>query len=169
MIKTVDGVRTIFVRKDGFEWGYFFLNPKGLFVAHTDYGTYGYHWPVSEGWDFLKFLANARDMDYILGKISHRDHLDVKKTEARVQKAILQMRREKAVTKDRAKELWDDVLFTDDLMHWVMEQQEFCERDGYELAVMDFPPDARSFVRELFPILQAHLRDELAQKPAATA
>ncbi|HEY3367797.1 MAG TPA: hypothetical protein VGK74_22290 [Symbiobacteriaceae bacterium] len=164
VIKTVNGMRTFFVRKDGFEWGYFFINPNGLFVAHTDYGTYGYHWPATEGWDFLKFLANAKDMEYILGKISRRDHFDEKRTITNVLRKICEWRRLGALTMERARELWDDCP-TDgpEIMPWLMEQREFYESDGHELAVYDYPSDARAFVEELFPILQAHLREERSQ------
>ncbi len=166
MIKQVEGVRTYFVRVDQFEWGYFFINAKGLFVAHTDFGTFGYHWPVDEEWDFLKFLAGRIDRDYLLSKISRRDVLDEDKTQKALLRDLLERRREGYISKVRARELYDGLLQPHDtnIMHWAMEQKEFYENDAYELAVYVYPVEAQAFVDRLFPVLQQQLREELSKQ-----
>ncbi len=65
-------VQCIFVRHPvNHWWGYFFVHPNYLLVAHTDFGTYAYGWS-SGNKDFKDFLLSLND-HYVQEKFSGQD------------------------------------------------------------------------------------------------
>lgn len=153
-------VECYYVKADHSTWGYFTVLMRGL-SAFTDYGCFGFTFYPGEQ-TAKEFLAHLTDNDYLLRKIAHRNVLDVDATERAVRKDILHQRRDGYISKDRARELWNDLPADKDIMEWVMEQREFSENDGYELAVYDFPPEAKLFAERLFPLFREELRREVA-------
>lgn len=155
-------VECYYVRDQHKAWGYFTLFKRGV-SAFTDYGCFGFTFNPGDGTS-KEFLSNLTDTDYILRKVCNRDWLDRDKTERSFRRELLKLRREQNLTKERVRELYDDMQNQDaeELARWGMGERDLAYEDCYEWVVYDFPPEARAFAERLFPVFREELRKELA-------
>jgi hypothetical protein len=154
-------------------WAIVFLDSIGCFSALSDYGDYGYRWPEA-GWgpgDFRAFLA-GRDPRYVLGKIARRDHYDGDATLRAVKEQLCELRRHGSWKRERAREEWDllalfDGLATrEDFGRWYDRTRL---DEAYEFSVFTHPPRAQAFMENVFPRLQAAIREELEREKGRAA
>lgn len=116
-------------RFEGLGWALFvFDESSGSLFIHSDYGTWSHIWR-SEGrgkGSLMDFFLSC-DCDYLARKFvpgDRQDKFDFDKTVVSIKSAILQARREGALTKhtgviefdsvSSARDLWDDVLDLED-------------------------------------------------------
>lgn len=157
-----------YIRGQHLAWGYFLIHPNGLLVAHTDYGTYGYRWTAIGDRTIKEFLLRI-DTHYLLGKVARDNWVDEDKTKARFLRHVVEWRKERRCDKDRARELYDGISERDgqEMITWALDQPEIYNCDGWEMIRHDYPPAARMFASELWPLFVAELRKEVAVPAAA--
>ena len=158
-------------RAAGEGWAVCFLDSIGCFSCLSDYGDYGYRWP--DEWsggrgDFRRFLVGCNG-DYVIRKIASKDTYNGEKTYERVKRAILEARRGRSWSKDRARFEWN-LLGDYDLLYRREDFARWYDRtrldEAYEFAVYEPSQQAVAFIEKVFKRLQAVLRDELAREAA---
>lgn len=165
-VRKLDGAEFYYVRNaEDHTWGYFLLHPNGIMMAYTDYGTYAYHWSAQTMESLKRFLVQLRNMDYLLGKVCRRDELNGEKTRKAFVQHILDWRRQGTFTKERARELYDELRDTEDqdIVRWGYEQGDDFP-DCWEWAVYEFPASAHGFVKHLWPLFIEQLKAEISPK-----
>lgn len=105
------------VRHDTCEgWGDIFLicGKESVRVAiNSDYGTYSHNWTHCGG-DPKEFLTQM-DFDYCMKNLTNYKHYiaDPEQYPTEVKKCILESRQAERLTKDDAREAWEDMLCTE--------------------------------------------------------
>jgi hypothetical protein len=153
--------------ENGEGWAIVFLDSIGCFSALSDYGDYGYRWPIA-GWgpgDFRTFLLQCDD-DYVLHKIAPRHQYDPDGTLKNVKRRILEVRRTRSRfwTKDRARQEWR-LLYDFDNLGTEAEFARWLDNTdmeaAYECHAVRVSPRAVAFVQRVLPRLRTKLREEL--------
>ena len=160
--------QSYFVRDSG-EYGEFFVNERepvtsasgytsysATWVCYSSFGVFGHHWS-SMGEPFAEFIRDV-DSHYLLGKISS-EVLDERKMVAGVRKAIIERRRQKAISADVAREALDTLTSLseehsgDVLAHEIYMSTEISKTgvDLCEVPTREYPRQAVEFVRRLWP------------------
>jgi hypothetical protein len=151
-------------------WARIWITDDGCFSCLSDYGNYG-HWWGSPGCEFRRFLTQV-DSYYLTTKLQNgeRDEYDGEATLAKVRRHIAAERRAKRLTGMEAKRE-HELLEKHDLLDG--EHHLFCWWQESRLDWGDESPGAyrtpiqlAAFVKEVWPLFVAQLRDELAREPA---
>lgn len=111
----------------------------GEFHVFSDWGAWSYHWNTQHlgSPTLTDFLAN-RDVghcDYLASKLSSRDDIECfcpRKTVRRYRERIIDLRKENQISKDMAREIYDDLerlAGTDDVRDFI---EEWSDIDGHE-------------------------------------
>ncbi|WP_426730191.1 hypothetical protein [Myxococcus faecalis] len=159
------------------------LREDGFFATVSDWGNYAFRW-TSPGMPFREFVARlASSPDYVSGKLESRDWYDGEGTLKRIREHILTSRREGSWTKEEAANEWRVLAESLDTRDgsvprgaWDIDLEQFSRwyhatsiGDASGFARYDYPPDVRSFAREVMPALAVAIRAELAAEQQAQA
>lgn len=163
------------IRWGRFGWAVIMIDEKGgVFSAQSDYGDYNYCWPKHGRESFKHFIIEiSRDGSYFLRKVSKRDHVNFDESLKRWEKEILKYRKDANITREQAREAWDFIHDLDDycgnaemiqmhlydsslLLGIFGEPWEFFD------TVMEYPPEARMFAKEVMPMLAEILKKEIS-------
>lgn len=95
----------------GHEWGYIFLDDRtGLFMAHSSFGSFCYHWSARGPHTLLQFLCQLKQ-DYFLGKTMGREAtvFDHEQTVASIKADLFKRRKFGEIEKDEARRWFDEL------------------------------------------------------------
>lgn len=97
-------------------WAIITLDPRGIFQAVSDFGTFAY-----DGWghhgreSFKHFLVEGLSRDYFLGKTARGERrFSLEKTKRRLREDVVGQRRDGDLTKEKAREAWDAIDWRDE-------------------------------------------------------
>ena len=144
-------------------WAVFVIGSDGYFSTVSDYGNYSFIWR-DPGCEFRRFLTQLEG-DYFLSKVSTRNQFNEDKTRENVKDAILQLRRDGTLSRERAREEWEGLPSFEspsDFQDWLNHTEL---SDAWEYAHISYPALAQGFVNRVLPRFQALLRAELEGKP----
>jgi len=148
-------------------WGKFVIDSSGYFSAVSDYGNYAFQWSAfGEGVDFRDFLCSLNS-DYLMGKLGRRDWFDSTKTHGKIKRIIIEMRKDGSVTKEAARDVWEDMPNPCDTE---TDYREYLEgkwgffQDLCGIMDYDFPPDLMAFATRLYPRLVGEMRQEIKKE-----
>lgn len=137
-------------------WAVVVIDSRGFLGVFSDYGNYAYHW-THFGGDFRKFLGQL-DWDYLYGKLMQgRDAriYDGEATLRSIKKRIIELRREKRLTAEQAREEWDlakdseiDHRFSDGYSLWHRDTQL---QDAHELYETMHDLQCQQFCQKVWP------------------
>ncbi|HFC9206772.1 TPA: hypothetical protein ACF0PM_002231 [Clostridium perfringens] len=157
--------------RNGWEWAFITIDSdRGIFQAHTSFGEFGYSWP-NHGRETFKHFLIELDYDYLLNKISSETEVNGNKTKENWIKAILQDRKQKDLTAEEARELYDavqDINFSQSINSvW----DQFCysklgdiySSEDFEVEV-DYPISARMFFKKIMEPFKKIIREEINLK-----
>lgn len=154
-------------------WAVFTIDEKGLFSCQSDCGDYQYMWPNHGRKTFKHFIIElSRDTSYLLNKVAKEDCFNFDKALEGWKREIINIRKEREVTKDLAREAWEFIhslddysnnpeilqheLYNSDIMHQV------CQEPWYVFNTdKDYSPQALAFANEVMPIFAEILKNEL--------
>jgi len=90
-------------------WATFTIDENGgLFNCQSDFGDYNYSWPKHGRESFKHFLIEiTRSPEYLLGKVAKEDCFDLDKALKQWKPRIIEMRKDREITADQAREAWD--------------------------------------------------------------
>ena len=94
-----------------FSWANILIDEHwGLLAIHSDYGNWTFSWPYHGRDSFRQFLMESRkDKHYFMNKLAAGERwYDSNATEKELQREILIRRRRKELTKEEAREAWED-------------------------------------------------------------
>ncbi|MDU2064395.1 MAG: hypothetical protein E6713_06085 [Sporomusaceae bacterium] len=154
------------------DWAIFTIEENGgLFNCHSSYGAYNYSWPKRGRKSFKHFLIEiARDAEgYLLNKVSDRNSVMFDKTIAKWKKEILDWRKQGSISKEQARQAFDDIEHIDegssDYLYSQMHSSSLSNicPDAWEVFSVetDYPHDAKVFATEIMPIFAQILCNEL--------
>ncbi|WP_426751753.1 hypothetical protein [Myxococcus sp. Y35] len=156
------------------------LRSDGFFATVSDWGNYAFRW-TSPGRPFREFVAGLETSpDYVCSKLEKRDWWDARATLKSIREHIIEYRRDGSYSKEEAKEAWESVVealgcwsrrearSVDEMdigqfMAWCAETKV---EMPYEFGRYDYPPDVRSFAREVMPALATAIREQLKAEAA---
>lgn len=155
-------------------WAKVILASDGYFSACSDYGNYAFIW-THPGMEFRRFVAQlVGQSDYVVKKLcsgrADMHEYDGEATACDIRKTILEARRCRAWSKERARREWDLVSdmevedFREGFARWYDHTQI---DEAYEY--MRERPNAQcmAFCEHVMPRLAAAIREELAQEDSA--
>jgi len=164
------------VRVNG-EYAIICIDPRGILLVESSYGSFNYWWGAA-GSDFKQFLTELNP-DYFFGKVrqGQQDHyFDRDETEKRIKERILEERRNKDISKDFARECWNDLhedirefygddkgtcnLFVSDLMDTYSLSKLFDDYDSVPI-VTGFPRECHHFWENVWCPFIEMLKDEI--------
>jgi hypothetical protein len=160
-------------------WGIFFLDAIGCFAAITDYGNYtylcssrGWESDEPEGRDFRRWFLTVDD-GYLADKLGVEYRrwgyvIDVEKTVKAFRHAIIQSRRDRSLTKEQAKDEWDNVQDFkngNNCKHELVRNSQLY--DAWELPVKKELERTHPFFTKLLPRLREAIRSELEAEARA--
>ncbi|WAM23780.1 hypothetical protein [Myxococcus sp. NMCA1] len=157
------------------------MRSDGYFSTVSDWGNYAFRW-TNPGCEFRAFVARLeKDPGYVCSKLGRSDWWDGKRTLKAIREHIIEYRRDGSYSKEEAKEAWESVVKALGCWHR-RDARSIDEIDigqfavwcagtevemPYEFARNDYPPDVRSFAREVMPVLAAAIREQLKAEAAA--
>lgn len=158
----------------GYEgWARFLVSADGMLAVCSDFGSYAYHWHITNVEDahFRLFLLRL-DNSYLIRKLGGERGpvFDEDATVQRIKKTICEQRREQWLSADEAATEWD-------LLHEIEISNEFRFHEWYlrtalgdasELACYSAPPQLVAFVERVWPRFRHLLEQELEQEHATT-
>ncbi len=136
-------------------WARVTLTDEGLFMAVSDYGTYGYVWSGLGKRTLREFLRDA-DESYLTSKLlPPRDsEYNAERTGQNMRRYLLKRRREEVFSESQARRAWDDIqdyLYpSEQVFRWFAEYGEG-EEEAYEAFVYVNPHQASTemFVKKI--------------------
>lgn len=148
--------------RNGEGWWVAFIDEAGCFSVLSDFGDFAHRWPSSPESlgepNLVRFLARA-GADYVLGKIARHDWFDAEASEKKVRAHLIERGDEEiaaTVTIRNEVALWTAIYdFSID------DEDESIRR--YEL---DFPPQARAFMANIWPRIVVQLKAAIARGDA---
>lgn len=160
--------------KHGEYWSVMFLDSRGGMCVYGDTGEWAPYHTFSCN-DIRHFVAyRLKGDDYLKGKLTkdRKNEFNGAKTLIRAKKHIIYYRRDNAITKERARELWNDLpdgeegydnkreweYYMDDLYY------DFWGSEWYDYLVYDWDSQVESFCKNSLPGLQALIRKELEEE-----
>lgn len=165
------GARVYVIHGPGkFDWAVATLHDEtGLVAIVSDHGDWAHAWNprhISEP-TLHHFVARA-DADYAAGKMLHRsdrEQLDVEGTRRAFFEMIARDRRERNISREEARERWDEV------MDWDEDSYNARELPGddwleasYESICHKPTSTAKAFMEIVWPSVQRAVREELARR-----
>ena len=124
------------IRGPGFAWAIITLDPRGIFQAVSDYGTYSY-----AGWgdhgckSFKHFLVRLKEADYFIGKVCGHDSgrsgpgragqvFSFERTVKDIRRDLCERRRDDRLSKASARACWDEI---EEKLGETSDEREFIE------------------------------------------
>ena len=175
--------RSYTVRR-GLEWARIWITDDGCFTTLSDHGNFGYWWSCP-GCEFRKFLCEMDDY-YLSRKLAvGRHEFDGEASVKTIRSRICDLRRQQCLTREQAQAEWDLVhpkpssgwgdgmrgAFSN--MDNEIEAHEWYVAtdlgDAAELLKYRTPMQIQMFIKRLWPLFVAQLREELAQEVAVQA
>lgn len=157
-------MRTIQV---GHEWAYIVTDEDtGLFVAHGSYGTFAHCWPPRGRSRTLHEFLIGLGFDYFMNKARHHDFMsfDCDATKRAMAEEIRSRRRSRDITKDEARDAWDDLDLLEDtnsldaFTAWMSDTlRDALGENWYELLQRTPAPECREFWRVIWPAFLAEI------------
>lgn len=154
-------------------WAVFTIDENGLFNCQSDYGDYQYMWPRHGRKSFKHFILElARDSHYLLRKVAKDDYFYEDETLEKWKQAIITERKENNITKNQARDLWDEINQIDLSNSYSAQQgiyesrliNEIYEEPWYVFEVVTgYEPQARYFAKEIMPMFAEILRKEIEE------
>lgn len=161
--------------KDSYGWAIITIDENGgLFNSQSDYGNYSYSWPNHGRKSFKHFLLElVNDKQYFLGKVADDGYYYQEKTEESWKQEVLRARKERELTKEEARELWDEIIDFDYYSSGEAIQNQcyqseiiakyYCEPWYSFEVVKGFSPHAHAFANIIMPILGEIIKKEIAE------
>lgn len=158
----------------GWDWAVFTIDETGIFQCHSSFGGYSYHWNAF-GDSFKKFLTEI-DSYYLLNKTAKQDYFDLGKYQEKVKPVIVKLRKERELSKDEARELWEFVdnldygnsydlvcneIFENEILSKVYSGDVYYSDFAPE---RDYSPNAEAFAHNIFPKFVEILKAEIEQQ-----
>ncbi len=169
------------LRWDRFGWATFAIDEAGgIFNCQSDHGNYNHHWPHHGRKTFKHFLIElARDPQYLMEKVSEKTYFNFDANLGEWKRTVLQMRKDKELTKEQAKDVWDflrdelgdysrspEIIQKEIYEHWpfnaIINEPWYC----FEVN-LDYPPEAHIFAKEVMPMFADVLKKELGAEMQA--
>jgi hypothetical protein len=180
---TIQQTRLYTVRL-GTEWARIWITDDGCFTTISDYGCFGYWWGCP-GREFRKFLCQVDD-DYLGRKLARGRHeFDGEESVKAIRYRICYLRREQCLTREQAQIEWNLVHPKPKGCSWMSRLGAFSNMDNeveahewYLETKLDDPAEflryripmqIQMFIKRLWPLFVAQLREELAQEVAVQA
>lgn len=165
------GARVYVIRGPGtFDWAVATLHDEtGLVAIVSDHGDWAHAWNprhISEP-SLHHFVARA-DASYAADKMLHRaddSEVDIKGTRRAVFERIIRDRREMSISKEVARERWDEIIDwdEDDYHEHILPGDEWLS-DAYEYIAYRPTATAKAFMEIVWPSVQRAVREELARR-----
>jgi len=163
-----------FVPGDDHGWGaVVYIDSAGVFLAFSDWGTYGYRWTAPGCDDMRKFFTGDMKgrQDYFVTKFSGGERVfDAADTRKTIRARITELRREKHITAELARAEWELAGNFDNeaecLAYW------FCKtklegEETHSLPVYRVRGQVVAFCEIILPKLAVLIEDEIAEGEAA--
>lgn len=148
-------------------WAIITLDPRGIFQAVSDFGTYSY-----DGWghhgcaSFKHFLVRLREADYFISKVCGMDGgrsgpgragtvFSWERTIERIRRDVLERRRDGRLDRSAARECWDDIEqieHSSDSTYFVMSVERDCPDLFKRVFDHDYYALSQTCVHELAPL-----------------
>jgi hypothetical protein len=157
-------------------WAILFLDDAGCFAVLSDYGNYAYRWNANgfgNPGGIRPFLLECDD-SYLMGKIAPEREYDGKKTLKNVKAYILETRRNRDMTKERADDEWvllevhNDLESEFDLQGW-HDETKIQDAWDHDFAEYRFSDQAKAFFERAWPRLKACIQAELDAEAGGSA
>ena len=155
------------IRGEHSEWARIWITDDGCFSCLSDFGNYGYWWG-SPGCEFRQFLCRVDDY-YLATKLSGGEkEYDGEATAKRWMKQICELRRERNIDAEKARDEWwlirncSNLHSEFDLYEWYTATKLDIDDGG---GVYRTPIQLQMFIKRLWPLFIAQLRAELAAEP----
>jgi len=161
--------------KDNWGWAIITIDENGgLFNAQSDYGSYSYSWPNHGRKSFKHFILElVKDKSYFLGKVANDKYYYAERTEKVWKEQIIKDRQEGELSKEQARELWDEIVdFDYDTSSENLQRQcyesdivcsHYCEPWYQFDCVEGFSPQAHAFADIIMPILGEIIQKEISE------
>lgn len=162
--RTIKTWRCYLKGEKGEGWALALFDEIGFFSCVSDFGNYAHAWGDFGKRDFREFLLEI-DAGYLAGKISggRREYAAEATLEA-VKQHIVELRRDRSVSKDFAREEWDRLSECDNLDSepaFVRWYDQTGIDDAGELRHSEMCSDVRQFCARVFPRLQRAIQEQL--------
>ena len=153
-------------------WAILFLDDAGCFAVLSDYGNYAYRWNArgfgSPG-GIRPFLLGC-DNGYLAGKLSPQKVYDGDATLRAVREYILERRRERDWTAERARDEWDLLEWNDldsefRFQTWLNDTKIEDPWEGLAQYALDI--HAAAFLERAWPRLKSLIQADLASEQVA--
>lgn len=148
-------------------WAIITLDPRGIFQAVSDFGTYAY-----DGWghhgcaSFKHFLVGLRDADYFISKVCGMDGgrsgpgragtvFSWDRTIKQIRRDVLERRRDGRLGRHTARECWDEIELIEhgyDATYFVMSVERDCPELFEHVFHHDYSELSDTCVHELAPL-----------------
>lgn len=155
-------------------WATFTIDENGgLFNCQSDFGSYNYEWPNHGRKSFKHFLIEiTRSTDYLLGKVSTKNHFDYGKALDKWKSEIIKLRRARECTEEDARSAWEFIEGLDEYSG----SPQIIQKEIYESEVLnriqdepwymfdvelDYSPQALIFANKVMPMFAEILRREI--------
>lgn len=154
------------VRKERLAWARIWITTDGCISIISDYGDFGY-WFGSPGCEFRRFLTGCGD-SYLMNKFSGgKEEFDRDATERAARDLVLENRRDRTLTKEGAREEWQQVCDVDwddeySRARWYFEETKLVDYGASDVLHYRTPMHVQMFVKELWPLFIEQLKAELA-------
>lgn len=140
--------------RNGEGWWIAFIDEAGCFSVLSDFGDYAYRWPSSPeslGAPNLVRAAVRFDGGYVLQKLADNDWFDAEATEKAVKQALVSRDDREVAEVVRIGNEFD--------LHTAVHDYDLHQEamDG-ELARYDYPPQAREFIKQIWPRIVEQLK-----------
>ena len=158
--------RYVIPSEQGEGWAEVVIGSNGFFAAVSDYGDYCYSWSAHGREDFRLFVIELeQDWDYAATKLGgyEKNHVfDAEATAKSIKKEVLERRRQKSITLERAQEERE---YAEELERKNISIEQWAERtnldDPSEYMVHRRARDLEAFCKKLVPRLAAMIRAEM--------
>lgn len=147
------------------------LRQGGEILIYSSYGSFAYHW--SHCGDPFKVFLTKITRDYTLRKFlgNEMEEFDKEGSITAVKRAILSYRWEGSLSKDDARECWDDVPLLDECHSsegfWVQYSESSAllkfDAEGYEFICQREKPHLEHFWNEIWLPFITHLKVEIEE------
>lgn len=172
-MKEVKLWRYYFPNEKGEGWAEIVIGSNGFFAAVSDYGNYSFAWRDTGCDDVRKFFLRASsEWDYFAHKLGgeHSEIYDSEATLKGIKTTILEFRRERCWTRDKAREEWDlldqyENLYSEfDFHQWYLATSL---GDAYEYQRRKVRPGLEAFCKLTLKRLSEAIKAELEAEKAA--
>lgn len=158
-------------------WANIVVIPRGDYVEliiDSDFGAFAYAY-FCHGGNYKQFLISC-DFDYLMRKFRGKDYKipDPSKYEKEIKDAIIESRQGEQLTKDEAREAWNDMLNTEhdrgdlffaELYDHKLFEKVFGDHEGLPSA-KKVDPQCQSFWDKCWLPFVEELKQEMAAEPA---